>query len=177
MERKHPRPTGGRECGGETVTLAAIALGSNVGDREANFRQAIASLKGLGEVKAVSSFYETDPVGYTDQPKFLNAAALLETELEPLPLLHALLEIERAAGRDRSTAPPKGPRTLDLDLLLYGDCVLSGPELTLPHPEMHMRRFVLEPLAEIAPLMRHPVLQQSIAALIHDLRVQRTTTL
>ena len=159
------------------MTLAAIALGSNVGDREANFRQAVAGLKRLGEVKAVSSFYETDPVGYTDQPKFLNAAALLETELEPLPLLHALLEIERAAGRDRSTAPPKGPRTLDLDLLLYGDCVLSDPELTLPHPEMHLRRFVLEPLAEIEPGMRHPILQQSIAALLHDLRVQRSAAL
>ena len=169
MERKHPRPTGGGERGGETVTLAAIALGSNVGDREANFRQAIAGLKGLGEVKAVSSFYETDPVGYTDQPKFLNAAALLETELEPLPLLHALLEIERAAGRDRSIAPPKGPRTLDLDLLLYGDCVVSGPELTLPHPEMHLRRFVLEPLAQIAPRFVHPLLGKSVAELLQSM--------
>jgi 2-amino-4-hydroxy-6-hydroxymethyldihydropteridine diphosphokinase len=151
------------------VTLAAIALGSNVGDREANFRQAVAGLKRLGEVKAVSSFYETDPVGYTDQPKFLNAAALLETELEPLPLLHALIEIERAAGRDRSIAPPKGPRTLDLDLLLYGDCVLSGPELTLPHPEMHTRRFVLEPLAEIAPRFVHPAQNKTIIQLLHGL--------
>ena len=151
------------------MTLAAIALGSNIGDREATLRTAITALRELGTVKAVSRFHETDPVGDTDQPKFINAAALLETELDPLPLLHALLEIERANGRDRSIGPPKGPRTLDLDLLLYGDAILDSPELTLPHPEMHTRRFVLEPLAEIAPLIEHPILHQPVAVLLRSL--------
>jgi 2-amino-4-hydroxy-6-hydroxymethyldihydropteridine diphosphokinase len=148
------------------MTLAAIALGSNIGDRDATMRNAITALRELGQIKAVSRFYETDPVGFTDQPKFLNAAALLETELEPLPLLHALLEIERANGRDRSVGPRKGPRTLDLDLLLYSDAILSSAELTLPHPELHQRRFVLEPLAEIAPLLVHPTLGKNVATLL-----------
>lgn len=147
------------------MALAAIALGSNLGDRPAMLRNAVTALRELGKVTAVSKFHETAPVGVIDQPSFLNAAALLETELEPLALLHALLQIERAAGRDRSVGLPKGPRTLDLDLLLYGDSILSGPELTVPHPEMHLRRFVLEPLAEIAPNMQHPALGASIAAL------------
>lgn len=148
------------------MTLAAIALGSNLGDRDANLRLAVAGLRRLGAVTAVSSFYETEPVGYTDQPLFLNAAALLETELEPLPLLNALLEIERGAGRDRAISPPQGPRTLDLDLLLYGECVISTATLRVPHPEMHVRRFVLEPLAEIAPLMMHPGLGKSVVVLL-----------
>jgi 2-amino-4-hydroxy-6-hydroxymethyldihydropteridine diphosphokinase len=151
------------------MTLAAIGLGSNIGEREAMMRDAITALRQLGEVRTVSRFYETDPVGYTDQPKFLNAAVLLETELEPLALLHTLLEVERAAGRDRSVGPPKGPRTLDLDLLLYGDSILSSAELTLPHPEMHQRRFVLQPLAEIAPRMVHPVLGKTIGELLRGL--------
>jgi 2-amino-4-hydroxy-6-hydroxymethyldihydropteridine diphosphokinase len=150
------------------MTVAAIAIGSNLGDRDANLRQAVAGLKRLGEVKAVSSFYETEPVGYTEQPLFLNAAALVETELEPLPLLNALLEIERAAGRDRAISPPKGPRTLDLELLLYGDCVISTATLSVPHPEMHARRFVLEPLAEIAPAWLHPVLGKTVRELLRE---------
>ena len=149
--------------------IAAIALGSNLsshlGDRAANLHEALRQLKALGQVTAVSSFHDTDPVGYEDQPRFLNAAALLETEFPPLDLLHALLAIEHSMGRDRSTAPPKGPRIIDLDLLLYGDVVLQTPELTLPHPAMHERRFVLAPLSEIAPKMQHPTLHQSIAEL------------
>ena len=149
--------------------ISAIALGSNLpshfGDRAANLHEALRQLETLGQVTAISSFHDTDPVGYEDQPRFLNAAALLETELPPLDLLHALLAIEHAMGRDRSTAPPKGPRIIDLDLLLYGDVILQTPELTLPHPAMHERRFVLAPLSEIAPKMQHPTLHQSIAEL------------
>jgi len=148
---------------------AAIALGSNLGDRAATLQSAIQQLWQLGTVTAVSSFYETDPVGYLDQPQFLNAAALLETTLPPLELLESLLAIERAFGRHRSATVPKGPRTLDLDLLLYGDQVLDTPTLTLPHPAMHERRFVLAPLAEIAPHLRHPVLRRTMRELLLDL--------
>ena len=151
---------------------AAIALGSNLGDREANLRAAIVYLAELGPVTAVSSFYETAPVGYLDQPRFLNAAALLTTALPPLELLRALLAIEKKLGRDRSATLPKGPRTLDLDLLLYDDLILETDELTLPHPAMHERRFVLAPLAEIAPHRQHPLLHQSMQQLLDQLRNQ-----
>ena len=159
-------------------TIAAIALGSNLasnlapsspsgmGGREANLRAAIAQLGQLGTVLAVSSFYETEPVGYLDQPRFLNAAALLRTTLSPLELLQALLGIEQKLGRNRAATVPKGPRTLDLDLLLYRDSVLNTPELTLPHPAMEERLFVLEPLAEIAPELVHPVLGLTVRQLL-----------
>jgi 2-amino-4-hydroxy-6-hydroxymethyldihydropteridine diphosphokinase len=155
------------------MPLAAIALGSNLaseyGDREANLREAIRRIAALGNIGAVSSFYDTAPVGYTDQPDFLNAALLLETTSEPLPLMHALLEIERTMGRDRSASPAKGPRIIDLDLLLMDDVILATPELTLPHPAMAQRRFVLEPLAEIAPAMLDPVSGLTIARLLAGL--------
>jgi 2-amino-4-hydroxy-6-hydroxymethyldihydropteridine diphosphokinase len=154
---------------------AAIALGSNLPSRFGlpadNLREATRRLQDVGSVLAVSSLYETDPVGFADQPRFTNAALLLETELEPLPLLRALLTIERAMGRvRRDDLPAKGPRVIDLDLLLYTDStgralVLDDPDLHLPHPEMHRRRFVLEPLAEIAPDMLHPVLSRSVREL------------
>lgn len=155
--------------------LAAIALGSNLPSRfggpQENLREAVERLRRLGKVRALSSFYATDPVGYTDQPEFTNAAALLETKFEPLELLRQLLSIEREMGRDRSAAmQAKGPRVIDLDLLLMDDLVLSTPELTLPHPEMHCRRFVLEPLCEIAPDMLHPLAGLSIVGLLHKLR-------
>jgi 2-amino-4-hydroxy-6-hydroxymethyldihydropteridine diphosphokinase len=153
---------------------AAIALGSNLeskfGDREANLREAVRRIGVLGEVRAVSSFYDTEPVGYREQPRFLNGALALETELGPVDLMRGLLEVERAMGRDRAVnqtdaggAVVKGPRVIDLDLLSYaeegsGDVVMATEELTLPHPEMPTRRFVLEPLAEIAPAWAHPVL-------------------
>jgi 2-amino-4-hydroxy-6-hydroxymethyldihydropteridine diphosphokinase len=117
----------------------------------------------------VSSFYETAPVGYTDQPNFLNAAMLLETDLEPQELMTSLLAIERAMGRNRSTAPVKGPRIIDLDLVLMGDVILATPSLTLPHPAMAERRFVLEPLAEIAPELVDPRSGQTIARLLAKL--------
>jgi 2-amino-4-hydroxy-6-hydroxymethyldihydropteridine diphosphokinase len=151
------------------MPLAAIALGSNLdshyGDREANLREAIRRIAALGNIRAISSFHDTAPVGFTDQPDFLNAALLLETALEPLNLMRALLTIERDMGRDRATAPAKGPRIIDLDLLLLDDAVLTTPELTLPHPAMAERRFVLAPLAEIAPAMVHPTSGQTIAEL------------
>ncbi len=155
-------------------SLAAIALGSNleskeIGNREANLREAIERLRGLGEVRAVSSFYDTEPVGYVDQPRFLNGALLLETELQPLELMRGLLEIERGMGREREGAVAKGPRVIDLDLLLYGQKVMNTAELTLPHPEMQGRRFVLEPLMEIAPEMVHPVLGVTVGEMLAGL--------
>jgi 2-amino-4-hydroxy-6-hydroxymethyldihydropteridine diphosphokinase len=150
--------------------LAAIALGSNLesrfGDSEANLREAVRRIEGLGEVRAVSSFYDTEPVGYLDQPRFLNAALILETELKPAALMQGLLSVERTMGRERLGAIAKGPRVIDLDLLLYGDWVLWSEELMLPHPAMGERRFVLEPLAEIAPNWVHPVLGVTVRELL-----------
>lgn len=151
--------------------LAAIALGSNLasayGDREANLREAVRRLGELGEVKAVSSFHDTEPVGYLDQPRFLNGAVVLETSLEPGALLEGLLAIEHAMGRERVVA--KGPRAIDLDLLLYGNRIMNTAELTLPHPEMQARRFVLEPLSEVAGEWVHPVLGVTVAEMLRGL--------
>jgi 2-amino-4-hydroxy-6-hydroxymethyldihydropteridine diphosphokinase len=154
----------------ETLHTAAIALGSNLsspfGDPSDNLHEALRRLRALGTVSALSSFHTTDPVGYLDQPCFVNAAALLETTLSPLDLLHGLLAIEHAMGRDRANAPPKGPRVIDLDLLLYADEVMDTEELILPHPAMHERSFVLEPLSEIAPRWIHPTLHRDISSLL-----------
>jgi 2-amino-4-hydroxy-6-hydroxymethyldihydropteridine diphosphokinase len=152
-----------------TAQTAAIALGSNLGDREENLNLAIEHLRSLGTIKKISTFHDTAPVGYLDQPNFLNAAVLLETNLPPLELMRALLAIEKKMGRDRATAIAKGPRIIDLDLLLAGDTILDTPGLTLPHPAMHERAFVLAPLAEIAPQMQHPTLHRSIAELLAQL--------
>jgi 2-amino-4-hydroxy-6-hydroxymethyldihydropteridine diphosphokinase len=155
------------------VPIAAIGLGANLpsaaGAPAETIAAAIDGLARFGRVTARSGLYRTAPVGYVDQPAFINAAVLLETELAPHPLLDALLDIERSFGRDRAAGLPKGPRTLDLDLLMYGDLVLGDPALTLPHPAMHERRFVLAPLAEIAPEWRHPVLGETISELLADL--------
>jgi len=150
--------------------VAAVALGSNLesrfGDRRANLLEAVKRVGELGEVRSVSSFYDTEPVGSIAQGRFLNGALLLETELAPVELMRGLLAVERAMGREREGAVAKGPRVIDLDLLLYDDVVMATEELTLPHPEMQERRFVLEPLAEIAPGMVHPVLGLTVQAML-----------
>lgn len=155
------------------METACIALGANIPSPAGPPRQtldaALLRLAELGRLAASSSYYETAPVGYSDQPTFLNAAALLETRLPPQALLDRLLEIERSFGRDRSHGIPNGPRTLDLDLLLYGDLVLNTPALQLPHPRMTERAFVLLPLAEIAPSRIHPLANKSMKQLLEDL--------
>ena len=133
------------------MTVAYVGLGSNLGDREATIRAAIAALPGL---VAVSTLRETDPVGVVDQPRFLNGAARVETDLSARQLLDALLAIERELGRERRER--WGPRTIDLDLLLYGDTAVAEDGLTVPHPRLHERRFVLEPLAELDPALVVP---------------------
>jgi 2-amino-4-hydroxy-6-hydroxymethyldihydropteridine diphosphokinase len=131
---------------------AYVGLGANLGEREGALRAALAALDATDgiQVVAVSTFRETDPVDYLDQPRFLNAAAALDTTLAPRELLDALLEVERSLGRTRE-GPRFGPRTIDLDLLLYGGESFDESGLTVPHPRLHVRAFALEPLAELDP--------------------------
>ena len=137
---------------------AYVGLGSNLGDREATIRAAVAELGAVEGVDlvGVSTLVDTEPVGYTDQPRFLNGAAALETHLPPRELLDLLLAVEARFGRDRAAAPPQGPRTLDLDLLLYGGAEIDEPGLEIPHPRLHERAFVLGPLAELDPALEVP---------------------
>jgi len=139
--------------------LVYLSLGSNVGDREANLREAISRLGAIGRVQKVSSFYVTEPVEFVAQPWFLNCAVALETEKMPKQFLSAILQIEQEMGRRREQK--KGPRTIDIDILLFGSSVIDTKDLTIPHPAMHERRFVLEPLAEIAPEQRHPIFKRT----------------
>jgi len=149
------------------VDRVAVALGSNLGDRRAHLDFAVAKLRSLLRHVAVSRYHDTVPVGITGpQPLYLNAAATGEATLSARDLLDALLAIEAARGRERPF--PNAPRTLDLDLILYGDLVIDGPGLIVPHPRFRERRFVLEPLAEIAPEAVDPVTGRTIRELLAD---------
>ncbi len=149
------------------MPTAYLSLGSNLGDRAANLREAIERLGRLGKVSRVSSFYETEPVEFADQPWFLNCAVEVETTLAARELLSGMLFIEQAMGRQRTV--PKGPRLIDLDILLFDSEVIREKSLAIPHPAMHQRRFVLQPLSEIAPEVVHPILKMSIKQLLESL--------
>jgi 2-amino-4-hydroxy-6-hydroxymethyldihydropteridine diphosphokinase len=148
--------------------LVYLSLGSNLGNREGYLREAISRLRELGVIRQVSAFYETQPVEVqTEQPWFLNCALAMETELDPSAFLGRMLAVEQSMGRVRTE--PKGPRTIDIDILFFGNDVLDTPELTVPHPAMQQRRFVLQPLAEIAPAFMHPVLKRTMQELLDSL--------
>ena len=139
-----------------------VALGTNLGDRERNLARGVKGLEAHGlRITARSSVYETEPVGGPPQGPYLNAVVQADTALDARRVLSSCLEVEREVGRVRGE--PNAPRTLDLDLLLFGDLVVRAPGFTVPHPRMHERRFVLVPLAEIAPGVRHPVLRLTAA--------------
>jgi 2-amino-4-hydroxy-6-hydroxymethyldihydropteridine diphosphokinase len=140
-----------------------LSLGSNLGERAANLRTAIQRLEDFGHVVAVSSFYETEPVELTAQPWFLNCAVKLDTEKMPRQLLGGILKLEQEMGRRR--IKKKGPRSIDIDILLFGKSIVETKGLTIPHAALHERRFVLEPLAEIASEVRHPVFKKTIREL------------
>ena len=142
-----------------------LSLGANVGDREKNLASALEQLAAPDlRILRVSSIYETEPVGFTAQRWFLNLVAEAETDLFPMQLLSRISRIEKSLGRLRGV--PNGPRTLDIDILLYGRAIVRGARLEIPHPRMSERRFVLLPLAELAPDLRHPVLHKTIRALL-----------
>jgi 2-amino-4-hydroxy-6-hydroxymethyldihydropteridine diphosphokinase len=153
------------------LKTAYLALGSNVGDREANLREALERLESE-EVRVTrkSSIYETEPRYVLDQPEFLNAVVETETSLFPLQLLARLRKIEQEMGRKRMT--PNGPRNIDVDILFYGRSIIAAPDLQVPHPRIAQRRFVLEPLAEIAPSFRHPQTGKTAAEMLIDLEPQ-----
>ncbi len=149
------------------ITTAYLSLGSNLGHRESQLREAQHRLGKIGRVTAVSSVYETEPVEFTEQPWFLNCVVALETDRLPQELMAAILRIEEEMGRRR--VQKKGPRSIDIDILLFGHTIVQSEQLTIPHPAMQLRRFVLEPLAEIAPQTLHPVLNKTIRELLEQM--------
>lgn len=152
--------------------IAYIGIGSNVGDKKTNCLKGIELLSETGRVGGVSSLYYTEPVGFKEQADFINAVAGIETDLPPMDLLSICQSIENRLGRVRTLR--WGPRTLDLDILLYGDLVMDQPDLVIPHPMLAARKFVLIPLAEIAPRAVHPVLNKSVSQLLQELRNTHT---
>lgn len=147
--------------------IAYLSLGANLGQRQEQLRAALDRLAVLGRLIATSSLYETQPVGVPDQPWFLNCAVAVETNLSPERVLDSTLAIERAMGRERTRK--KGPRNIDIDIVLFDQRIVDSPRLMIPHPAMHQRRFVLAPLAEIAPQARHPVLKKTVGELLAEL--------
>lgn len=153
------------------MATAYLSLGSNLGDRLRLIQEAVAALTvEAGSVTALSSLYETEPWGFSSPHRFLNVALALETSLSPETLLAVTQRIERDLGRTHKSVDGRyADRTIDIDLLFVGDAVLDTPALTLPHPRLHLRRFVLEPLCEIAPALLHPLLQKSVSQLLAEL--------